>query len=62
MKTNVGSTDRILRLIGGMGIAIWGIIFENYWGLVGVALLATAVFRYCPLYSIFGIDTNKKES
>lgn len=59
MKNNVGSTDRLLRLVAGIGLAIGGIIFESYWGLIGVALLATAVFRYCPLYSIFKISTAK---
>lgn len=61
MKINVGSTDRILRLVAGIGIAIGGIIFESYWGLIGVALLATAVFRFCPLYPLLGINTDKKE-
>lgn len=62
MKPNVGSVDRTLRLLAGIGLAIGGVIFESYWGLIGVALLATAVFRYCPLYVLFKISTYKKES
>jgi len=61
MKYNVGSTDRILRLVAGIGIAIGGVIFESYWGLIGVVLIATAVFQFCPLYPLLGINTNKKE-
>lgn len=61
MKCNVGSTDRIIRLVAGLGIAIAGVIFESYWGLIGVVLLATAVFRFCPAYLPFGITTNKNE-
>lgn len=61
MKCNVGSTDRILRLVAGIGIAIGGVIFESYWGLIGVMLIATAVFRFCPLYPLLGINTDKKE-
>ena len=61
MKCNVGSTDRIIRIIIGLGIAIAGVIFESYWGLIGVVLLATAVFRFCPAYLPFGITTNKNE-
>jgi hypothetical protein len=61
MKCNVGSTDRILRLVAGIGIAIGGVIFESYWGLIGVVFIATAVFQFCPLYPLFGINTNKKE-
>ncbi|HCY42798.1 MAG TPA: DUF2892 domain-containing protein [Prolixibacteraceae bacterium] len=62
MKCNVGSTDRILRLVAGLGIAIGGVIFESYWGLIGVVFIATAVFRFCPLYTVFGINTDKKQS
>lgn len=61
MKCNIGSTDRILRLVAGLGIAIGGVIFESYWGLIGVVLIATAVFRFCPLYTLLGINTDKKE-
>ncbi len=61
MKCNVGSIDRILRLVAGIGIAIGGVIFESYWGLIGVVLLATAVFRLCPIYMLFGINTDQKE-
>lgn len=60
MKPNVGSVDRTLRLVAGIGLAIGGVIFESYWGLIGVALLATAVFRYCPLYVPFKISTYKE--
>ena len=62
MKCNVGSTDRIIRLVAGLGIAIAGVIFESYWGLIGVVLLATAIFRFCPAYLPFGITTNKKDT
>jgi len=61
MKCNVGSTDRILRLVAGIGIAIGGIIFESYWGLIGVVVTATAVSQFCPFYRLLGIYTNKKE-
>lgn len=62
MKRNVGSSDRILRLIVGIGIAIAGVIFESYWGLIGVVLIATAIFSLCPIYLMLGIRTTKKES
>jgi hypothetical protein len=60
MKCNVGSIDRIIRLIAGLGIAVAGVIFESYWGLIGVVFIATAVFSFCPLYPLLGINTNKK--
>jgi hypothetical protein len=47
--------------VAGIGIAIGGIIFESYWGLIGVVLIATAVFRFCLLYPNLKIDTSKKD-
>ena len=61
MKCNVGSTDRVIRIVAGIGLAIGGIIFESYWGLIGVVVLATGVFRVCLLYSVLGISTTEKE-
>lgn len=62
MIPNVGLLDRAFRLVAGIGLAIGGVIFESYWGLIGVALLATAVFRFCPVYKVFRISTSKSES
>jgi len=62
MKCNVGRTDRIIRIIIGLGIAIAGVIFENYWGLIGIVVLATGIFGYCGPYWLMNINTNKKES
>ena len=50
--------DRKLRLLAGIGLAIGGIIFESYWGLIGIALLISAVLNYCPFYALWGIDTS----
>lgn len=61
MKSNVGSLDSIIRIVIGLGIAIGGIIFESYWGLIGIPILATGVFRYCLLYPLLGINTIGKE-
>lgn len=61
MKPNVGSTDRIIRIVIGLGIAIGGIVFESYWGLIGVVILATGVYRFSLIYSLLGIRTNKNE-
>ena len=61
MKCNVGSTDRVLRIVVGIGIAIGGVIFESYWGLVGVVVLATGIFRCCLIYQLLGINTIEKK-
>ncbi len=62
MKCNVGPIDRILRIVIGLVIAVLGVIYTSYWGVVGIALMATGVFGYCGLYLLFKINTNKKKS
>jgi type IV secretory pathway TrbD component len=60
MKSNVGPVDRLLRIIVGLAIAILGVVFENWWGLVGIVLIATGLFKFCPLYWALKISTLKK--
>jgi hypothetical protein len=60
MKPNVGSTDRVIRIVIGLGIAIGGVIFESYWGLIGVVILATGVYRYSLIYKLLNITTHKE--
>ncbi len=62
MKANVGSVDRILRAIVGLvliGLTMTGTI--GIWGWVGVILLATGIFSFCPTYSLLGIKTCKHD-
>ena len=60
MKCNVGTIDRLMRIIVGLIIAILGIWFDSWWGLVGIVPLATGIFKVCPLYMPFKISTVKK--
>ncbi len=57
MKTNVGPTDRLLRVILGLIIAILGVILDSWWGLIGIIPLATGLFKICPLYMLVGFST-----
>lgn len=60
MIKNVGGIDRIARIIIGIlliGLAVAGII--GWWGFIGIVPLATALIRFCPLYSLLKINTNK---
>jgi len=61
MKCNVGSVDRLLRIIVGLIIAILGVVFDSWWGLVGLVPLATGLFQFCPMYVPFKLSTAKKE-
>lgn len=60
MKCNVGSVDRLLRIIIGLVIALLGVVFDSWWGLIGIVPIATGLFRFCPLYLPFKISTDKK--
>lgn len=62
MKKNVGSTDKWVRIVLGAALLLVLIFVQSAWrwvGLLGVVLIATSLINYCPLYSLFGINTNK---
>ncbi|HSH20175.1 MAG TPA: DUF2892 domain-containing protein [Draconibacterium sp.] len=61
MKCNVGPADRLLRIILGLIVAILGAYFENWLGLIGIVLLATGLFKFCPIYWTLKLSTAKKE-
>ncbi len=60
--TNVGNTDRILRIVAG--IVLLGAFFFTagngpwHWLLlIGVVPLVTGLMSSCPLYSLLGLST-----
>ena len=58
MKINVGGVDRILRiLVGIVLIALAATGTVGLWGWIGVVPLATGLFRFCPAYTLLGINT-----
>lgn len=67
MNTNVGSTDRIIRLAVGIVLILlaflagWTGLWKWLGVIVGVVLVGTALMRSCPAYSILGISTCKRK-
>ena len=57
MKTNIGSVDRIIRLVIGFALLSGGLVLHSWLGLVGLVPILTAVVRFCPAYLPFGINT-----
>lgn len=57
MKQNVGTFDRTLRILAGLGLVAWGIATSNWWGAIGLVPLATGFFRFCPAYCPLGLST-----
>jgi len=61
MKKNIGTTDRIFRIVLGLAIAILGIYYQSWWGLIAIMPLGTALVGSCGLYSLIGINTCKTD-
>lgn len=58
MKANVGTLDQAVRIALGVLLIILaaaGVV--GAWGYIGVVLVATGVFRFCPAYRLLGIQT-----
>jgi uncharacterized membrane protein HdeD (DUF308 family) len=63
MTSNVGTVDRSIRLVLGIVVIALGLTHILFVGLATAAyivagiVLVTGVFRYCPAWSLFGINT-----
>ncbi|KPL14760.1 hypothetical protein AMJ74_02765 [candidate division WOR_3 bacterium SM1_77] len=68
MKLNMGSLDRILRLLLTLVVVILlitGVLkgaLTVILGIVAIIFFVTSVIGFCPLYVIFGLSTKKKVS
>lgn len=68
MKTNMGSADRIIRLLLAVIIAV--LCFTKQitgtaaivLGVVAIIFVLTSLVGFCPLYVPFRISTKKKQS
>ncbi len=59
MRRNIGTTDRIVRVLVGLALLILGIGLKSWWGAVGVIPVLTAFVGICPAYLPLGISTCK---
>lgn len=60
MIKNVGSVDRILRIIVGLGLLSLLFVLDGnqrWLGLIGLVPLLTAAISFCPLYPLVGLNT-----
>ena len=58
MRVNVGTPDRIVRIVAGLvliGLAGAGAI--GLWGYLGIVPVLSGLVRVCPAYSLLGIGT-----
>ena len=61
MICNVGKIDKSVRLIIGVVIAILGFYYQSWWGLLAIIPIFTAIWGFCPLYTLLKVNTCKKE-
>ncbi|MBK6347878.1 MAG: DUF2892 domain-containing protein [Bacteroidales bacterium] len=68
MKKNMGSADRIIRLVIAALVAVLfftGIIkgtLAIVLLIVAVVFALTSLISFCPLYPLIGLNTGKKEN
>ena len=67
MKKNMGSADKLIRVLIAVVIAVLYYL-DKIEGTLALVLLAfafifllTSLVSFCPLYTILGINTCKKE-
>ena len=71
LARNMGSTDRVMRAVGGGGLAVAALTgklggVEQYLHYFAIAmaiwLVATATSAHCPTYTLMGVSTCSPES
>jgi Protein of unknown function (DUF2892) len=64
MTANVGTIDRVLRIVVGLALiaaalGLFGAAYQTVWGWIGLIPLATGLVSWCPAYTILGVRTCK---
>jgi len=57
MKANVGGRERLIRVAVGVVIVGVGVVYQSWWGAVGLVPIATGLIGWCPPYALLGINT-----
>lgn len=63
MEKNMGTVDRVLRAVVGLGlIALVFVGPQTPWGWIGLVPLATVALSWCPVYTLLKIRTDGRAS
>jgi len=66
MTRNVGRIDQFIRIVIGLALIAYAVKDGSFVagtvtvGLIGLILLLTAFFSYCPLYTLLGVRTSSR--
>lgn len=67
MKQNMGTVDRIIRIVAALAIAVLAYVnlisgtVAIVLGVLAAVFIATSFVGFCPLYLPFGLSTRPKE-
>lgn len=62
LKKNVGKVDQIVRYVIALVLVVLSIVLSVWWLVIpAIVLVLTALFSFCGLYTLFGINTCKIE-
>lgn len=60
LQSNIGKSDAVIRYIVGV-VLLLGVVFINspwrWLGLIGIIPIVTAAVNFCPVWRLFGINT-----
>jgi hypothetical protein len=62
MTKNVGTVDKLIRIVAGLAMIGWGVYAQNWWGAIGLVPLVTGLLGWCPAYSLLGLKTTGSSS
>jgi hypothetical protein len=62
MNTNVGTIDRVVRIVVGMALiaavyGLYGPAYQTVWGWIGAIPLVSGLAGWCPAYTVLGLST-----
>lgn len=63
MNRNIGTVDRVLRIILGLALLAFALGYiapgspYAWLGWIGVMPILTALFSVCPAYTLLGVNT-----
>jgi hypothetical protein len=60
MIKNIGTADKWIRMVVGIGLLALTFVITSNWrwlGLIGVMPLGTALLNFCPIYMLIGINS-----
>ncbi len=58
MSKNVGGWERLARIVAGLVLIVLSLTGTiGVWGWIGLVLLATGLYGWCPIYRLLGRNT-----